>query len=106
MLPQTPECLLLPSATRRRKSLRLPSATSKNLQTPMTKGNHWDVSDGDLELSADEGHSQGSLDLNDAQAKLGDVVLQEPEEDDYDAIEYMPPKVPGTSAVGWTSRSY
>ncbi|EKM54868.1 uncharacterized protein PHACADRAFT_124267 [Phanerochaete carnosa HHB-10118-sp] len=87
MLAQTPECLLLPSATRRRKSLRLPSAISKSLKTPATKGNYWDVSDGDLELSIGEGDSLGES------VAGGDPALNTGAEEDDD-IEYMPPKVP------------
>lgn len=97
-LPQTPECLLLPSATRRRKSLRLPSATSKNLKTPMTRGNHWDVSDGDMELDGEEGDSELDIGGNGARATTGGVELGVREEE-VDEIEYMPPKVPGRSRI-------
>ena len=76
-LAKTPGCLLLPSA--RRKSLRLPRSASKRFQTPHTGGNHWDISDGDMEAV------QSSTELDEVEI----------EEADYDEIEYMPPKVPG-----------
>ena len=69
----------------------------------MTKGNHWDVSDGDLELGSDEGDSQGEVDIhgNKVQGVGGDVHGMEEEEDDE--IEYMPPKVPGTYPAAGSS---
>lgn len=97
MLTQTPECLLLPSATRRRKSLRLPSAISKNLKTPATKGNHWDVSDGDVDLGAED----GDIDDGSSRAKTAGVDVQASETSD-DEIEYMPPKLPGAYLDGMT----
>ena len=80
-LTKTPGCLLLPSA--RRKSLRLPRSASKKFQTPHNQGNHWDVSDGDMEAL------ESSLEVDEVEV----------EEADYDEIEYMPPKVPGVCSV-------
>ena len=77
-LAKTPGALLLPSA--RRKSLRLPRSASKKFTTPAQQGRHWDVSDGELDPDV----SSGSADV------------EEVEQEDYDEIEYMPPKVPGT----------
>ncbi|TFK54544.1 hypothetical protein OE88DRAFT_1724140 [Heliocybe sulcata] len=66
-----------PSSTR--KSLRLPrpsgSATSNKFRTPQTTGNHWDVSDGEVEV-------QGANE----QAEKDAVEVE-----DDDEIEYMPP---------------
>lgn len=76
-LAKTPGCLLLPSA--RRKSMRLPRSASKKFQTPHMQGNHWDVSDGDVEPDVSQ-----------------EIMEAEIDEADYDEIEYMPPKVPGT----------
>lgn len=104
MLTQTPECLLLPSATRRRKSLRLPSAISKNLKTPATKGNHWDVSDGDVDLGAEDGDIHGDIDDGGPRSKTAGVDVQASESSD-DEIEYMPPKLPGTYVDGMTPDS-
>ena len=71
----TPGALLRPSSAR--KHIRLPHSASKSFQTPVTGGNHWDVSD--IEINPE--------------------VVAEPnqsiEEEDYDEIEYMPPKQPG-----------
>ena len=77
-LAKTPGSLLLPSA--RRKSLRLPRSASKKFTTPVQQGNYWDVSDIDIDP-----------DLGDEGAE--EVKEAEP---DYDEIEYMPPKVPGS----------
>ena len=98
-LLHTPECLLLPSATRRRKSLRLPSAITKSLKTPATRGNHWDVSDGDVDLGAEE-DEHGDLEAENSQAKSTGVVSEVAEVDDDDEIEYMPPKMPGAYCDG------
>lgn len=43
----------------------------------MTNGNHWDVSDGDIQVAVN--HAE----------------LEAENEYDYDEIEYMPPKQPG-----------
>ena len=76
-LAKTPGALLLPSA--QRKNMRLPRSASKKFTTPKQQGNYWDVSDGDIDpdVSADD--------------------QQQVQVDDYDEIEYMPPKVPGAS---------
>ncbi|KAG6329749.1 hypothetical protein ID866_9342 [Astraeus odoratus] len=57
-----------------RKHVRLPRSASKSFETPVTTGNHWDVSDIDIEVAG----------------AVGDQSLQE---EDYDEVEYMPPKV-------------
>ncbi|KAL4073740.1 hypothetical protein J3A83DRAFT_4371037 [Scleroderma citrinum] len=57
-----------------RKHDRLPRSASKTFETPVTSGNHWDVSDIDIEVG-------------------GVVVNQSLQEEDYDEVEYMPPKV-------------
>ncbi|KZT29070.1 hypothetical protein NEOLEDRAFT_697030 [Neolentinus lepideus HHB14362 ss-1] len=68
---------LRPSSAR--KSLRLPrpsgSATSNKFRTPVTTGNHWDVSDGEVEV-------QGAKEEAEKEAM---------EVEDDDEIEYMPP---------------
>lgn len=61
-----------------RKHDRLPRSASKTFETPVTSGNHWDVSDIDIEIG-------------------GVVANQSLEEEDYDEVEYMPPKVEGVS---------
>ncbi|KAF7972607.1 hypothetical protein HWV62_17424 [Athelia sp. TMB] len=68
-LLQTPG-LLRPSSAR--KHDRMPSAT-KNFQTPQTQGNHWDVSETEIECPETV------------------AVNLSIEEEDYDEIEYMPP---------------
>ncbi|KAG1751312.1 uncharacterized protein EDB91DRAFT_1195882 [Suillus paluster] len=69
----TPGALLRPSSAR--KHVRLPRSASKSFQTPVTGGNHWDVSD---------------IDIN---PEVAAVPNQPIEEEDYDEIEYMPPKL-------------
>ncbi|EPQ57153.1 hypothetical protein GLOTRDRAFT_137554 [Gloeophyllum trabeum ATCC 11539] len=65
---------LRPSSSR--KSLRLPrSATSIKFRTPVTTGNHWDVSDGEVQV----------------QAENADAEQEAVEVEDDDEIEYMPP---------------
>lgn len=66
---QTPG-LLRPSSARIHD--RMPSA-SKNFQTPHTQGNHWDVSDTEIE------------------GPEAVVVNQSIVEEDFNEIEYMPP---------------
>lgn len=62
--------------TSTRKHDRLPRSVSKTFETPVTGGNHWDVSDVDIEV--------------------GEVAATQTfEEEDSDEIEYMPPKVEG-----------
>ncbi|KAI0075662.1 hypothetical protein K474DRAFT_1708847 [Panus rudis PR-1116 ss-1] len=80
MEPLMPINLLRPSSTR--KSLRSPRMSGGGgnyyaFKTPITNGNHWDVSEGDIEVNVP--------------AETEDADLQI---DDYDEIEYMPPKVP------------
>ncbi|KAG1871311.1 hypothetical protein DFJ58DRAFT_763289 [Suillus subalutaceus] len=70
----TPGALLRPSSAR--KHIRLPRSASKSFQTPLTGGNHWDVSD---------------IDIN---PEVIAAPSQSVEEEDYDEIEYMPPKLP------------
>ncbi|RPD54425.1 hypothetical protein L226DRAFT_575445 [Lentinus tigrinus ALCF2SS1-7] len=67
--------LLRPSSTR--KSLR--GRLSQNFKTPFTKGNHWDVSPGDM-----EGIGGGLMD--EAKPETEAAAVDEDEE-----IEYMPP---------------
>ncbi|RDX40852.1 hypothetical protein OH76DRAFT_1423462 [Lentinus brumalis] len=67
--------LLRPSSTR--KSLR--GRISQNFKTPLTKGNHWDVSPGDMEVLG------GGL-VDEAKPEAEAVLV-----DEDDEIEYMPP---------------
>lgn len=81
MMP-TPGAYLRPSSSR--KSLRAPrtSGGGQNVlqfKTPATNGRHWEV-DGDIQV-----------DVNEAE--------EVEEVDDYDEIEYMPPKVLGESTL-------
>ncbi|KAG2154468.1 uncharacterized protein EDB93DRAFT_1048800, partial [Suillus bovinus] len=69
----TPGALLRPSSAR--KHVRLPRSASKSFQTPLTGGNHWDVSDIDINPEVVAAPTQSI-------------------EEDYDEIEYMPPKLP------------
>ncbi|KAJ7090864.1 hypothetical protein B0H15DRAFT_247599 [Mycena belliarum] len=68
----TPDSVARPSSTR--KHVRAPRSASKNFETPVTTGNHWDVSELDLVIPAVE-----------------EPQVPAPPEDDYDEIEYMPP---------------
>lgn len=77
---QTPGAVLRPSSTR--KSLRAPRLSDSGgrtrafeFKTPVTNGNHWDVSDGEL-------------DVHEVVAEAQEAQL---EVEDYDEIEYMPP---------------
>lgn len=65
---------LRPSSAR--KHDRLPRSASKVYETPVTDGKHWDVSDIEIEVDTP-------------------VANQSIEEESYDEIEYMPPKVEG-----------
>ncbi|KAI9452213.1 hypothetical protein BJY52DRAFT_1294130 [Lactarius psammicola] len=68
----TPGHALLPSSAR--KSVRGRYSSGAAFETPVAKGNHWDVIEGDIEVPAlPEAQGEG------AQAE------------DYDEIEYMPP---------------
>ncbi|PCH35869.1 hypothetical protein WOLCODRAFT_81131 [Wolfiporia cocos MD-104 SS10] len=72
-----PAALLRPSSAR--KSIRLLKSSiqgkAQEFKTPITRGNHWDVSEDDVQMDEGvitEGKNAG-------------------EEEDYDEIEYMPP---------------
>ncbi|OAX40922.1 hypothetical protein K503DRAFT_736667 [Rhizopogon vinicolor AM-OR11-026] len=69
----TPSAFLRPSSAR--KHIRLPRSASRSFQTPVTGGNHWDVSD---------------IDIN---PEVAAAPNQSIEEEDYEEIEYMPPKL-------------
>lgn len=69
---------LRPSATR--KNLRVPRSASKSFETPANGGNHWDVSDISIVVAQDS------------------LVNMSLEEEDFDEIEYMPPKIGGSSS--------
>ncbi|KAJ7233982.1 hypothetical protein C8J57DRAFT_1356577 [Mycena rebaudengoi] len=74
----TPDSVARPSSTRRH--VRAPRV-STNFETPITKGNHWDVSE--LETFAPE---------------VTELTMPpSPQSDDNDEIEYMPPKAPEES---------
>ncbi len=75
----TPGHALLPSSAR--KSVRGRYSSSPAFETPVTKGKHWDVIEGDIEVPA----------LLEAQ----DEGVQT---EDYDEIEYMPPTAIGESS--------
>ena len=62
-----------------RKKLRFPRSASKGFETPLTNGDHWNVSDVSIDL---------------CENGLAEVMENEP---DYDEIEYMPPKATGKS---------
>ncbi|KAI0058108.1 hypothetical protein BV25DRAFT_1994533 [Artomyces pyxidatus] len=68
----TPGHLLRPSSTR--KSVRARRSSGPNFETPITNGNHWDVSDMEIEVPA-----------------VDEVQEEQAETEDYDEIEYMPP---------------
>ena len=72
---KTPDSAQRPSSTR--KHVKHPRNTSQNFETPMNRGNHWDVSDGDLVLPAD------------MQPVLQDTITEN--DDDFDEIEFMAP---------------
>lgn len=65
---------LRPSSARKHDSL--PRSASKAFETPVTGGKHWDVSDIEIEVDTP-------------------VENQSIQEESYDEIEYMPPKVEG-----------
>ncbi|KAJ7140913.1 hypothetical protein C8R44DRAFT_762088 [Mycena epipterygia] len=69
----TPDSVARPSSTR--KHVRVPHSATKNFETPLTNGNHWDVSELDLVVPLVE----------------EPLPLVVPETDDYGEIEYMPP---------------
>lgn len=55
----------------------MPRSASKSFQTPATSGNPWDVSD--VSIVADSGEVAGEATV----------------EEDYDEVEYMPPRPVG-----------
>ncbi|TFY59339.1 hypothetical protein EVG20_g7830 [Dentipellis fragilis] len=63
---------LRPSSTR--KSIRGRRSSGPHFETPVTNGNHWDVSEGEIEVAGVEA-----------------VKEEEAEVEDFDEIEYMPP---------------
>jgi len=72
----TPETLLRPSSAR--THIRVPRSASRSFETPLNQGNHWDVSDVSI--------------------CVPEVQVQVPVmEEDYDGVEYMPPRAPGES---------
>jgi len=76
---RTPGHALLPSSVR--KTVRGRHSSGPVFETPVTSGNHWDVTEGDVIVPV----------APDAQ---GEVAQSE----DYDEIEYMPPSAKGASA--------
>lgn len=58
-----------------RRHVRLPRSASKSFETPVNAGNHWDTSEIDI------------IEVG------GATVNHSYEEEDYDEVEYMPPKV-------------
>ncbi|KAF7305007.1 hypothetical protein MKEN_01215500 [Mycena kentingensis (nom. inval.)] len=81
-LGATPDSVLRPSSTRRHSRTPRISAGAlvgqTSFITPMNNGRHWDVSEGDIAVGETE---------------LAVEAEPEGEKDDYDEIEYMPPKV-------------
>ena len=69
---KTPDSVQRPSSTR--KHVKHPHNATQSFQTPMNRGNHWDISDGDIVLPADV-----------QPASLEDTS------DDLDEIEFMAP---------------
>jgi len=74
----TPGHALLPSSAR--KSVRGRYSSGVAFETPVTKGNHWDVIEGDIEARA-----------------LPETQGEGVQAGDYDEIEYMPPTAIGES---------
>lgn len=72
--PALPDGSLRPSSARTHE--RLPRSAGKAFETPITNGKHWDVSDIEIEVDVP-------------------VANQSIEEETFDEIEYMPPKVEG-----------
>lgn len=68
----TPGHALLPSSAR--KTVRGRYSSGAAFETPVAKGNHWDVIEGDIEV-----------------ATLPEVQGEGVQAEDYDEIEYMPP---------------
>lgn len=75
----TPDSVQRPSSMR--KHIKHPRISgTKNFQTPMNKGNHWDISEGDIVVP-------------DAQTLLQETIAED--EDDFDEVEYGPPNTLG-----------
>jgi hypothetical protein len=72
----------LPSSTR--KHSRVPRSASRSFETPVTRGNPYDVSD-------------ISIDVADVMPVAGAANQSSVIEEDYDEIEYMPPTAIGTT---------
>lgn len=78
---KTPDSVQRPSSMR--KHVKHPRSASQNFETPMNRGNHWDISDGDIVLPAD-------------MPALQDTII---ENDDLDEIEFMPPNTLGKTPL-------
>jgi len=74
----TPETLLRPSSAR--THIRVPRCASGTFETPLNQGNHWDV-------------SNVSICVPEVQVQVQVSAVEE----DYDEVEYMPPRAPGES---------
>ncbi|KAI0744313.1 hypothetical protein C8Q80DRAFT_1186261 [Daedaleopsis nitida] len=81
--------LLRPSSNR--KSLR--GRLSQTFKTPLTKGNYWDVSPGDM-----EGIAGGLVERAAPETEAGSA-------EEEDEIEYMPPTAIGEHITPWSSTS-
>ncbi|KAJ7162290.1 hypothetical protein C8R46DRAFT_904397 [Mycena filopes] len=80
----TPPSALRPSSAR--KHIRAPRTSSRfKFETPVTRGNHWDVSELDLLVPPGDESQLLATTLPGAEA--------DEEFEDYDEIEYMPPKL-------------
>lgn len=77
------ETPLQPPSTSRKK-LRIPRSASKSFETPVTKGDHWNVSDVSIDVDG----------LN-----LDEVKEDDTNEPDYSDPEYMPPTAIGESGA-------
>jgi hypothetical protein len=73
---KTPDSVQRPSSTR--KHVKHPRNATQIFVTPMNRGNHWDVSDGDIVLPVD------------MQPTLQDTIT-----DDFDDIEFTAPNTLG-----------
>ncbi|KAJ7031038.1 hypothetical protein C8F04DRAFT_1263309 [Mycena alexandri] len=79
----TPPSALRPSSAR--KHIRAPRTSSRfKFETPITKGNHWDVSELDLLVPPGDESQLLTTTLPGAETDEDD--------DDYSEVEYMPPK--------------
>jgi hypothetical protein len=79
---KTPDSVQRPSSTR--KHVKHPRSATQNFETPMNRGNHWDISDGDIVLPED------------MQPALQDTII---EKDDFDEIEFMAPNTLGKTTA-------